>query len=98
VSVERFIYYRAAALPAVRDAVLAMQRALCARHPQLQARLLCRRDAGAEATWMETYAAPALATGVDDALLAEIESQAAPALAAHLTGARHIESFQPCAW
>jgi hypothetical protein len=96
-SVERFIYYRAAASPAVRDAVLAMQSALCRRHPQIQARLLWRRDGDGGATWMETYAAPTLAAGVDDALLAEIESLAAPALAARLAGTRHIETFQPCA-
>lgn len=94
-SLERFIYYRVAApAPALRDAVLAMQRDLRARHPQLQARLLCRSDGQGE-TWMETYAQPG---GVDDALLAKIEALAASTLAPHRVGARHIETFTACAW
>ena len=96
-STERFIYYRAAATSAVRNAVLAMQRALCERHPQLHARLLSRADASAAATWMETYAAPGLAAGVDDAMLAEIEAIAGTTLADHLVGVRHVETFEPCA-
>jgi hypothetical protein len=87
---ERFIYYRVAdAAPAPRDAVLAMQRALCERHPRLQARLLCNAT-----TWMEIYAQPG---GVDDALLAEIENAASTALGSAIAGARHVETFEPCA-
>lgn len=88
---ERFIYYRVGApTPVLRDAVLAMQRALCERHAGLQARLLCN-----DTTWMETYARPG---GVDDALLAEIESLAAARLPSGVAAVRHVESFEPCVW
>jgi hypothetical protein len=87
---ERFVYYRVAdGTPALRDAVLAMQRALRERHPRLQTRLLCNAT-----TWMETYAQPG---GVGDALLAEIEDAAAATLGAVLAGTRQVETFEPCA-
>ncbi len=94
-NVERFVYYRvAAASPALRDAVIAMQRSLRERHPQLQARLLYRAADDGTQTWMEIYAQPG---GVGDELLAEIEALAADTLAGALLGERHVESFTPCA-
>ena len=94
-SLERFIYYRVAQpTAALRAAIVAMHRTLQERHPQLQARLLCKCADGSE-TWMETYAQP---NGVDDALLNEIEALAAPIAAAHGCSPRRIETFMPCVW
>lgn len=92
---ELFIYYRcpAAADAAVQQAALAMQARLCARHPALQARLLRRPPSGPATTWMEVYAAPG---GVDEALAADIEAEAA-ALGPWLEGPRHVEVFHACA-
>ena len=52
-----------------------MQRALCERHPQLHARLLCRADAARRQRrgWRRTPHRRR-AAGVDDAMLAEIEA------------------------
>jgi hypothetical protein len=102
VSIERYIYYRvhpdcAHRLPA---AAIRLQAALRERLPELQARLLVRQGSGAgldAPTWMETYAAPTRPGGVDDALLAEIETLAGIHLADAIVGERHIESFLPCA-
>jgi hypothetical protein len=95
VSHERFIYYDVAQpTPALRAALLAMQHALRARHPRLQARLLCKGGNGGGETWMETYAHPG---GVDDALLDEIEALAVPIVSAHGCGPRYVETFTPCA-
>lgn len=98
---ELFVYYKVASSDEARaaSAVQAAQAKLVARHPKLCARLL-RRSPGASAseslhTWMETYSIPA--TGIDEALQAEIERALAPAMA--LIGCtRHTETFIPCAW
>lgn len=96
-AVELYVYYRApgALGEPLRAAVEAAQRALAARHPELQARLLQRADAAsAEATWMEIYRHPA---GIGAALEAEIEVALQAALSGFATGARHVEHFVPCA-
>ena len=95
---ELFVYYRVAAASAygARTAVEALQAALCAAHPGLEARLLRRRDdgpAGGVETWMETYAWPGTPQGVDAALQRAIEDGAA-ALAAWVDGVRHVEAFE----
>lgn len=96
---ERFVYYRigAQAGAATVAAVCAAQSALCARHPGLQARLLRRADDGGGRTWMETYARPGHAGGVDDGLFADIERAMSAVLADAIDGARHVETFEPCA-
>ena len=96
---ELFVYYRVAAASAhgARAAVDALQAALRAAHPGLEARLLCRRGdgpAGGVETWMETYARPGTPGGVDAALQQAIEEGAAAALAAWVDGARHGEAFE----
>ena len=93
---ELYVYYRVprAAATVAREAVSAAQAALRAEHPGLVARLL-RRDGAAPAdaqTWMETYARPACAAGVDAALQAAIDDAAAPLLA-FIDGPRHVEAF-----
>jgi len=91
--IERYVCYRIDphASDAVRRDVLAMQRTLRQRFPGLQTRLLRRVGARGE-TLMEIYARPHDARGVDDTLLAGIESGAAG-----LVSERRIESFEPCA-
>ena len=94
---ELFVYYRVA--PATADeahaAATALQAALHAAHPGLQARLLRRDNGPADAeTWMETYALPSSPGGVDAALQATIEAAAAAALAVFIDGARHVEAFE----
>ena len=96
---ELFVYYRVAAASAhgARAAVEALQAALRAAHPGLEARLLRRRDdgpAGGVETWMETYARPGSPEGVDTALQRAIEDRAAAVLAAWVDGARHVEAFE----
>lgn len=98
---ELFIYYRVhtGRRGDALAAVTAMQAQLCARHPQLVARLLQRDGAPAEPhTWMETYRTdPLLDTlGISAALQAEIAASAF-ALQEFIDGARHTEVFQPCA-
>lgn len=96
---ELFIYYRATIdnASALRAQVTKLQAALQARHPGLQARLLCRPEAANGLhTWMETYAAPTLPDGISATLQGEIET-AARDLAPLITGSRHIESFDACA-
>jgi hypothetical protein len=89
---ELFVWYR------VRDdrvaeagaAVRAMQAALAARWPGLQARLLIRDDVGGGQTWMETYSRDA--DGIDAALEQAIAT-ASHSVAALLDGTRHVEAF-----
>jgi Domain of unknown function (DUF4936) len=94
---ELFIYYRVpvAAEAPLREAVVGLQRGLCAAYPGLQARLLRRPELRAgELTFMEVYARPAV--GIDAHLQAAIE-QAALTLGPWLSGGRHTEVFHPCA-
>lgn len=96
---ELFIYYRihAAQAERARAAVLDFQARLRARHPALSTQLYQRTDQSTDLpTWMETYALRDLqGRGVDDALQAEIEAEAA-CLAGAIAGTRHTESFRPC--
>ena len=97
---ELFIYYRATIenASALHAAALALQAELQVRHPGLQARLLCRHDAADGLhTWMETYAAPLSPKGISESLQGDIET-AALAIAPLITGSRHTESFDACAW
>jgi hypothetical protein len=97
---ELFIYYRATIENAsvLQAAALALQADLQARHPGLQARLLRRPEAADGLhTWMETYAAPLSPKGISESLQGEIET-AALAIAPLITGPRHTESFDACAW
>ena len=94
---ELFIYYRVR--PANAAAALAtVQRVharLHTRYPGLSARLLRRpADTNELQTWMETYA---IATGIDDAMQTDIETEA-HALLTMIEGARHAEVFVACAW
>ncbi len=96
---ELFVWYRVRGehVAAAASAVRAMQNALIAAWPGLEARLLVRSDDGATRTWMETYA---LRRGTDSALgvesaLAAAVAAGAPALAALIDGERHVEAFQP---
>jgi len=92
---ELFVYYRvdAANAAAARRAVLAMHDRLRGVHPGLDARLLIRAgDGSAPQTWMETYAVPGAADGVDADIEASIEAEAASW--SHLVdGPRHAEAF-----
>lgn len=97
---ELFIYYRATIenASAVRARVSQLQAELRARHPGLQARLLCRPEAADGLhTWMETYAAPHHKNGISDSLQGDIESAATALLSALIVGRRHVESFVACA-
>ena len=92
---ELFVYYPvdAANAAAARRAVLAMHDRLRGVHPGLDARLLIRAgDGSAPQTWMETYALPGSADGIDARLEAVID-----AAAAHwhdlVAGPRHVEAF-----
>lgn len=92
-----FIYYRIASADAAaaQPVARAMQDALCARHPGLQAELWRRpQEKDGMQTWMEIYMH---AEGVGPVLEGEIAS-AAQVLAAWLQGPRHCEVFVPCAW
>jgi len=93
-----YIYYRVPAVDAALccGEIVQWQRALCAALPGLQAELLRRpqADAQALATLMETYAAP---QGIDDALQARIETEALAVVGTRLIGARHTEVFVACA-
>ena len=94
---ELFVYWRAAAAAGdVRAAATALQTALRAAHPGLQARLLRRGDAAAGGvdTWMEIYALPVSPGGIDAALQMAIDGAAAAALAGLIDGARHVEAFE----
>jgi hypothetical protein len=74
-----------------------MQAALCARHPGLNAELLRRPGStDGQITVMETYTAEA-PQGVEEALQAAIEADAAQALQGLLRSERHVEVFEPCA-
>lgn len=99
---QLFIYYRVSAAQA--DAAVAaaarMQAALRDRHTGLRALVLRRcGTADPEVTLMETYALDASASprGVGAPLQAEIEHEAANALAGITLGARHVEVFDACA-
>jgi hypothetical protein len=95
---ELYVYYRASPerTEALAAAVQAMQQALCAAHPGLVARLLCRAELREGLhTWMEAYALPPGRSAV--ALAAAIE-QAAVVLAPLLDGPRRSEHFVACAW
>jgi hypothetical protein len=95
--VELYVYYRApvASQAALEQAVDAAQRALVARHPALEARLLRRPEAAdGQATWMEIYRHP---RGIDRALEAEIETALQAASSDLGAGPRHIERFIACA-
>ena len=94
---ELFIYYRLAEANTAAAAALVrtFQARLRAAEPALAARLL-RRPPAADgmATWMETYALDATQrpAGIDAALQAQIEAEAAP-LRPLLDGTRHTEVF-----
>jgi hypothetical protein len=98
---ELFIYYR---IPVARAdealaAVHAFQARLRARHPGLAARVLRRPESeDSLQTWMEIYAFDPLlnAAGVSAACESDVESEAR-CLSGMIAGARHIESFAPCA-
>lgn len=95
---ELFVYYRARPerSEALAEAVQRMQQGLCAAHPGLVARLLCRAELrDGLHTWMEAYALPPGRSAV--ALAAAIE-QAATVLAPLLDGPRRSEHFVACAW
>ncbi len=94
---ELYVYYRVA--PARADAARAVvteaQAGLRTRHPGLVARLLRRADAAdpaASQTWMETYALPGSAEGVDAAVQAQVEAALAATLGL-IDGVRHAEAF-----
>ena len=93
-----FIYYRVTAAH-VDQAVAAareMQQLLHMGNGELRAELLRRPGAvDSHVTLMETYAMER--AGIDEALQARIESEAANALAGLIMGARHVEVFEPCA-
>ncbi len=96
---ELFVWYRVSAenADAARDSVFAMQAALRADIGGLVARVLTRSDDGAALqTWMETYARPAHAAGVDGDIAARIESHAR-SLTGLIDGERHGEAFAPIA-
>jgi Domain of unknown function (DUF4936) len=90
-----FIYWKIDpdALPAALERVREAQAALRARWPGLETALWQRAEPdGAQATVMETYAAP---DGIDDDARARIESALAAALAGQPAGTRHVEAFSP---
>jgi hypothetical protein len=92
---ELFVYYRVDPpdSDAARVAVAAMQERLRRRHRGLVARLLVRAEDGATArTWMEVYALPGSADGVDRRLEAAIEAEA-ETWASLRSGPRHVEAF-----
>lgn len=92
---ELCVWYRVADAQAVpaRRAALAMQAALRAEVPGLQARLLTRTgDDGTVQTWMETYALHRDHRGVDEAIEATIAARAASMLTL-IDGERHSEAF-----
>lgn len=94
---ELFVWYRVNAenADAARDAVSAMQAALCADIDGLVARVLARSgDGAALQTWMETYARPAHDAGVDADIAARIELHAR-SLTRLIDGERHGEAFAP---
>jgi hypothetical protein len=97
---ELFIYYRSPEDQAaeVLRRVRRFQAALVERHAGLMTRLLRRPDSidGAH-TWMETYSMDTMHDGVDTALQQEIETAAA-CLRGCISGERHTEVFEPCAW
>jgi hypothetical protein len=98
---ELFIYYRipVAKVDEALAAVHAFQARLRARHAGLSARLLCRPEPeDSLQTWMEIYAFDPLpnAVGITPECQADIESEAR-CLTGLIAGARHIETFIPCA-
>jgi len=97
---ELFIYYRARAADesALQSEVMAFQRHLQNRFPELQARLLRRPEpADGWHTWMETYALPGHPEGVYQALEQAIVQSAADMSVRLGCTARHVEVFLPCA-
>jgi hypothetical protein len=97
---ELFIYYRTTLENAevLQTAALAMQARLRARHPGLQARLMCCPEpANGLLTWMETYALPSGSVGINESLQHDIEVDAQAALPALIIGRRHVEVFTACA-
>ena len=95
---EVFVYYRVRAADAAAHlrAVQQWHASLRRQYPGLRARLLRRSDdSNGLQTWMETYAADALAEGITPALQADIEAQAR-ALTPWIDGPRHSEVFSPC--
>jgi len=92
---ELFIYYRVPARHAgvARAAIQAMQDRLRSANLGLEARWLVRSaSAASDETWMETYARPGAAGGVDLALEERIEAAALP-WADLRDGERHVEAF-----
>lgn len=85
-----FVYWRAdpVTLSATLQAVAAAQAGLRRDWPELDAGLWQRSDAGTAPTVMETYRAPG---GIDAAGQTRIEA----ALHGLVSGARHIEAFEP---
>ena len=91
---ELFIYWKVRSQDTAQAAAAAarMQKALRARHPDLQAALYRRaHEHGDEATLMETYAQRG---GVGADLQAAIEAVAAQHLQGWCAGPRHIEVFE----
>lgn len=99
-----FVYYKVASgdLPAVAEAVRALQARLRVANPGLETGLWRRPDQRATTpdstgpaslvTVMETYQQ---AGGVDSGLARLIEHEASALLAGRVNGARHTELFQP---
>jgi hypothetical protein len=97
-----YVYYRVDAAQA-GAAIAAARRALallCERHVGLRAELMRRPEGNdGHVTLMEAYARDAAVSpdGIDPALLSDIEAEVAPATAAWMTSARHVEVFDACA-
>ena len=92
---ELFVYYRVdgSDAGAARRAVGVMHDRMRRAHPGLDARLLTRAgDGSSMQTWMETYALPGSAHGVDASVEAAIEAAAAD-WRELLAGPRHVEAF-----
>ena len=94
---QLFVWYRVHddRADVARVAVQAMQRSLASASPGLNARLLIRRSAAGEQTWMETYARDATgraSSGIDASIESAIEA-AASALVGLIDGERHVEAF-----
>jgi len=93
---ELYLYWRTslADLPAARLAMQTFQHRQTLSAPGLRARLLQRADApDSAATLMETYALPASAGGIGDALRERIVQGGDAASAPWRAGPRHLETF-----
>jgi hypothetical protein len=97
---ELFLYWRTsrADLPAAREAMLAFQQSQSLAESGLQARLMVRLmvladEAADTVTLMETYALPAAALGIGDALRQRIVEGGNAASEKWRAGVRHLEVF-----